>query len=182
LAESITNLAHETFVKVRDGEDSDEILRDLQHRVFTLETSESNGMNDPAKDVDEWAAYMMSIVDDPSKAYGLMTGIQPLDSITTGFHRQDFSVVGARTSIGKTAFTLEIVKRLNENRHKCAIFSLEMMKTQLYNRFMSNLMQVNFEQFRTGRLARNHYETMQKRKEELKTIYVDDTRGVSADY
>ncbi|GAC44002.1 hypothetical protein, partial [Paenibacillus popilliae] len=31
LAESITNLAHETFVKVRDGEDSDEILRDLQH-------------------------------------------------------------------------------------------------------------------------------------------------------
>ncbi|WP_042229663.1 DnaB-like helicase C-terminal domain-containing protein, partial [Paenibacillus popilliae] len=30
--------------------------------------------------------------------------------------------------------------------------------------------------------ARNHYETMQKRKEELKTIYVDDTRGVSADY
>ncbi|CAH8249740.1 DnaB helicase C-terminal domain-containing protein [Paenibacillus melissococcoides] len=182
LAENITNLAHETYMKVQDGEDSDEILRDIQSKVFMLETSESSGMHDPAKDVDEWAEYMMTIVDDPSKAYGLMTGLQPLDSITTGFHRQYFSVIGARTSMGKTAFTLEIVKRLNASGYKCGIFSLEMMKRQLYNRFMSSIMQVNFEQFRTGRLARNHYETMMKKKDELKSIYVDDTRGVSADY
>lgn len=182
LAEQITHLSHDTYQRLLDGEDSDHILRSLQSQVFMLETSESGGIHDPSKDIDEWAAYMMQVVSDPSIAYGLMTGLPSIDSITTGWHRQDFSVIGGRTSMGKTAFVLENVLRLNANGFKCGIFSLEMMKRQLYNRMMSNLMQVNFEQFRTGRLGRTHYETMLKRKEELKSIFIDDTRGVSSDY
>lgn len=83
--------------------------------------------------------------------------------------------------MGKTVFVIEMFLRLS-NGYKCAMFSLEMSKQQLYFRMMSNLMQVNFELFRTGRLAPNHYQNMQKYKDELKKLYIDATRAVSADY
>jgi replicative DNA helicase len=39
----------------------------------------------------------------PSKAYGMMTGLEEIDVLTTGFYIGDFIVIGARTSIGKSA-------------------------------------------------------------------------------
>ncbi|PNQ78895.1 DnaB-like helicase C-terminal domain-containing protein [Paenibacillus sp. F4] len=183
LAGDILSLANELRSRTVEGEDPDTILRDIQNVAFTLETSESGGMGDPSRDVDEWSEYMLKLAEDPTLAYGLMTGLRPLDSITTGWHRQDFSVVGAWTSMGKTAFTIENVLRLNNAGYKCAMFSLEMIKRQIYTRMMANKLEVDLEQFRTGRLAKHHYqERMIREKEALKSIYVDDTRGISADY
>lgn len=162
--------------------DPDQVLRTLQQEVMQLATSESDALQDSGKDVDEWAEHMLEIHEDPSKAFGLMTGIHDMDGITTGWHRKDFVVVGARTSMGKSAFMLENVLRLNKNGYKTAIFSLEMTKRQIYTRMMANLMQVPMEQLRTGRLPKNHYDTLLQRKEELKSIYVDDTRGVTPEY
>lgn len=183
LAGDILSLANELHSRTVEGEDPDTILRDIQNVAFTLETSESGGMGDPSRDVDEWSEYMLKLAEDPTLAYGLMTGLRPLDSITTGWHRQDFSVVGAWTSMGKTAFTIENVLRLNNAGYKCAMFSLEMIKRQIYTRMMANKLEVDLEQFRTGRLAKHHYQDrMIREKEALKSIYVDDTRGISADY
>ncbi|MNS39867.1 Replicative DNA helicase [compost metagenome] len=183
LSGDIISLSKEVLERATNGADPDEILRDIQNTAFVLETSESGGMHDPGKDVDEWADYMLRLHDNPSLAFGLMTGIQSLDRITKGWHRQDFSVVGAWTSMGKTAFTIENVLCLNQAGYKCAMFSLEMIKRQLYTRMMANRLQVDLEQFSTGNLARQHYEErMLREKEALKSIYVDDTRGVSADY
>lgn len=183
LAGDILSLSSELRERATSGEDPDEILRDVQNVAFVLETSESGGMSDPGKDVDEWSEYMLRLAEDPTLAYGLMTGLRPLDAVTTGWHRQDFSVVGAWTSMGKTAFTIENVLRLNAAGYKCAMFSLEMIKRQIYTRMMANKLQVDLEQFRTGRLAKQHYEErMMKERDSLKSIYVDDTRGISADY
>lgn len=183
LSQDVYSLGSELQQRVAEGEDPDDILRDVQQTAFTLETSESGGLSQPDKDVDDWAEYMLRLAEDPTLAYGLMTGLLKMDKVTTGWHRQDFSVVGAWTSMGKTAFTIENVLRLNKAGFKCAMFSLEMIKRQIYIRMMANILQVNLEQFRTGRLAKQHYsERMMREKEALKSIYVDDTRGISADY
>ncbi|MEJ9220347.1 replicative DNA helicase [Paenibacillus glucanolyticus] len=182
LGTNLNKLARNTIYQLNEDEDPDETLRSLQQSVLSLHTSESESLIDPDREVDEWAEYMLEVSKDPSKAYGLMTGLPSLDGITKGWFRQDFSVVGARTSMGKTAFMLEVAIRLHQAGYKVAIFSLEMIKRQLFNRMMSNLMQVSYELFRTGRLAYNHYDTMMRRKNEIKGIYVDDTRGISADY
>lgn len=183
LSTELKDLAVKTLNLIEEEEDPDETLRAIQKKAFALTTSEGKDGSSPDRDVDEWAEGVLEIVDDPAKAFGLLTGFRPIDAMTTGWHRQDFSVVGARTSMGKTAFVLEMILRLNEAGYKCAMFSLEMMKRQLYNRMMSNLLQVDLEQFRTGRLARHHYiERMMKEKDKLKSLYIDDTRGVSSDY
>lgn len=181
LSRQIHTIAINIINQTHDGEDPDGTLRYMQEKAFSLYSSESD-IGDQDKDLDEWAQYMLEIAEDPSKAFGLMTGIQSLDTLTTGFHRQDFSVIGARTSMGKSAFVIELLLRLHQAGYKCAMFSLEMTKRQLFNRMICNLMQVSLEMFRMGRLAKNHYETMLKRKEELRGIYINETRGISADY
>ncbi|WP_025693061.1 replicative DNA helicase [Paenibacillus zanthoxyli] len=183
LAEELKSLSLETLGKVNDENNPDDVLRVLQQRSLSLFTSESKDGSTPDQDVDGWVDYILEIVEDPKKAFGLLSGMYSIDKMTTGWHRQDFSVIGARTSMGKTAFVLEMLMRLNAKGHKCAMFSLEMSKRQLFNRMMANILQVDFEQFRTGQLPKHFYtEHMVREKKRLTSLYIDDTRAVSADY
>ncbi|MDN4069242.1 DnaB-like helicase C-terminal domain-containing protein [Paenibacillus vini] len=183
LAKGLSGLSREVIQRTADGEDPDQILRDVQNSAFTLESSESGGNHEAGEGIDGWFERKLKIMEDNSLAYGLLTGIGSLDALTTGWHRKDFSVVGGWTSMGKTAFVLEIVKLLNAANYKCAIFSLEMIEDQIYDRMTSNILQVSLEQFRLGKLARHHYlERANRVKEHLRSIFIDDTRGISADY
>lgn len=181
LKSNIERLCMDT-VKKLDNISSDELLRELQEQSIKLQTSELGALQDPEKDVTEYLEYMESIMKNPSIAFGLMTGLVDLDRVTTGWHRQDFSVLGARTSIGKSAVAIANVLHLNENGYKCAIFSLEMSKRQIYNRMVANRTGFNLEVIRTGQLDPNNLHKVKALKSKLSSIYVDDTRGVSADY
>ncbi|MBX6361972.1 MAG: AAA family ATPase, partial [Acidobacterium ailaaui] len=183
VAAQILTSSREWYNKALENDcDPDEILRDMQEKAFSISSTEISGISDPDKDVDEWHQWITEITYDPSKALGLMTGLSDLDRITTGWHRTDFIVIGARTSIGKSAFLIDTVLRLTKNGYKCAIFSLEMSKKQIYNRMIANLMGISLEVLRTGQLAKERLSEIARYKDLLKQIYVDDTRGVSADY
>lgn len=167
---------------IDSAEEPDDVLRELKTRVDELETTESTTLSNPVNDLDEYAAHMMEIVADPSKAYGLMTGLDELDRITLGFQRKDFSVVGARTSMGKSAFMLQICILLHFAGYKVGIFSLEMSKRQLYDRIMANILNIALETYRTGQAHPSYYDKMKEVKNKLYGLYVDDTRGVNSEY
>lgn len=162
--------------------DPDELLSEAQSIINNLSNTEATELHDTDKDLDDYFEYMEEIIADPSKAFGLMTGIEELDRITTGFHKGDFIVVGARTSMGKSAFMLEIALTLTKAGHRVAIYSLEMSKRQIYNRMMANLMNLELNIIKSGKMFVNRIPEMKKHKEFLRRIYIDDTRGVSADY
>lgn len=161
--------------------DADDILREAQKDIMHLQTSESEDISDTAGDVEKWFQYIMEIADDPSKAFGMLTGLSSIDNILTGLHRQHFSVLGGYTSMGKTAIVIEMLLRMNASKYKCAMFSLEMSKRDLYNRMMANLMQVNSRDLKMGRLYKEQYQKIPNFKDQLKSLYIDDTRGLTAD-
>lgn len=163
-------------------EKADDILTKLQKHAFELEGSEAGEIEDMRKIVDEFAAWVEEIMQDPSKAYGLLTGIKEMDAITTGWHRGDLIVVGARTSMGKSAFMIENVLRLHKAGYKVAIFSLEMTRRQIYLRMMANLMGISHEVLRTGQMAAELLPKFHEMKKLLYGIYVNDTRGVDCEY
>ncbi|WP_409274842.1 replicative DNA helicase [Neobacillus sp. SCS-31] len=67
---------------------------------------------------------------------GVPSGFKKLDRLTGGFQESDLVVIGARPSMGKTAFALNIA--LNAaNEDVTAVFSLEMSKKQLLKRAAS---------------------------------------------
>lgn len=164
------------------SKDPNEVLSEMQTLVNNLSNTESTDLHDTDKDIDDYFEWLEEVIADPSKALGLLTGIEELDRITTGFHRGDFIVIGARTSMGKSAFMLEIALCMARNGYKVAIFSLEMSKRQIYNRFIANLMSLELNTVKSGKMAAHLIPSLKKHKEFLRQIYIDDTRGVSADY
>ena len=164
------------------GRDPNEVLSELQSRINQLSNTEATELHDTDKDLDDFFDWIEEIIEDPSKAFGLLTGIDELDRMTTGFHRGDFIVIGARTSVGKSAFMIEIALSLAKNGYKVAIYSLEMSKRQLYYRMLANLMTLDLKMIKSGRMLPQRLTEMRRHKEFLKNIYIDDTRAISADY
>jgi len=75
---------------------------------------------------------------------GVKTGISELDAIRGGLKPTEVIVVGARPSVGKTAFAGQIALNMARNGHKVGIISLEMSNAQLGMRIFSIISGVEF--------------------------------------
>lgn len=66
----------------------------------------------------------------------LKTGFNDLDCILSGLENSSIVTIGARPSMGKTAFITAIMLNLLEQKKKCLFFSLEMSKNQFIKRLV----------------------------------------------
>ncbi|MBI3891422.1 MAG: replicative DNA helicase [Candidatus Wallbacteria bacterium] len=93
---------------------------------------------------------------------GVPSGFADLDKLTTGFQKQDFIVLAARPSMGKTAFALEMLKNAALLHNIPAVFfSLEMSAKQLVLRMLCSRAKVDSKSVReirskARRLKREH--------------------------
>ena len=86
---------------------------------------------------------------------GIPTGFAELDRMTAGFQRNDLIIVGARPSVGKTAFALNIAQNVaTKTDENVAIFSLEMGAEQLVMRMLCAEGNINAQNLRTGAFNR----------------------------
>lgn len=112
---------------------------------------------------------------------GIPTGFAELDRMTAGFQRNDLIIVGARPSVGKTAFALNIAQnvatRAGEN---VAIFSLEMGAEQLVMRMLCAEGNIDAQRLRTGTLTDEDWAKLTMAMGSLSNagIFIDDTPGV----
>lgn len=84
---------------------------------------------------------MFDLVEDMQIEKGEIQGIPSafteLDKMTSGFKDGDFVVIGARPSMGKTAFGLNLTVGAAESGALVAVYSLEMKNMQLGRRMLS---------------------------------------------
>ena len=112
---------------------------------------------------------------------GVPTGFVELDRITAGFQRNDFIVVAARPSVGKTAFALNISQNVaTKTDENVAIFSLEMGAQQLVMRMLCAEGNIDAQRLRTGKLTPEDWERLTMAMGSLSNagIYIDDTPGI----
>lgn len=113
---------------------------------------------------------------------GVPSGYAELDKLTTGFQKQDFIVLAARPSMGKTAFALEMLKNAALLYGIPSVFfSLEMSARQLVMRMLCSRAQVNSNKVRQGFLSSEDWTPLTTAAGELSNtpIFIDDTPGVS---
>ena len=85
---------------------------------------------------------------------GMPTGFNELDRMTAGLQKQDFIVIAARPSVGKTAFALNIAEGVaKQEQFAVGIFSLEMGRKQLLKRMISSNGRINAQHIRTSNLV-----------------------------
>lgn len=94
------------------------------------------------------------------KLFGLDTGFSELNRMTGGLQKSDLIILGARPSMGKTAFALNILANLARKNVSVAIFSLEMSSEQLTNRLFSLYGLIDSNSIRLGKLDGNELERL----------------------
>src|SRR3989338_2732544 len=110
---------------------------------------------------------------------GVATGFTKLDEILSGLQRSDFIILGARPSLGKTTLAFDIARHAAVKNHiPVGIFSLEMSREQVVDRFISAEAQVALWRLRTGKLSDQlEFEMIQESFDRLSQapIFIDDT-------
>ncbi|MCM3726845.1 replicative DNA helicase [Neobacillus cucumis] len=112
---------------------------------------------------------------------GISTGFAELDRMTAGFQRNDLIIVGARPSVGKTAFALNIAANVaTKTAENVAIFSLEMGAEQLVMRMLCSEGNIDAQRLRTGSLTDDDWGKLTMAMGSLSNsgIFIDDTPGV----
>jgi replicative DNA helicase len=112
---------------------------------------------------------------------GIATGFAELDKMTAGFQRNDLIIVGARPSVGKTAFALNISQNVaTKTGENVAIFSLEMGAEQLVMRMLCAEGNIDAQRLRTGSLTDEDWGKLTMAMGSLSNagIFIDDTPGV----
>ncbi len=113
---------------------------------------------------------------------GVPSGYYKLDDITSGWQPSDLVIVAGRPAMGKTSFALSMAKNIAaEYQVPMAFFSLEMSNTQLVNRLISNVCEIQGSKILNGQLRPDEWERLDKRVNNLlgAPLFIDDTPGLS---
>jgi len=113
---------------------------------------------------------------------GIATGFHELDDLTCGLQNGEMIIVAGRPSMGKTSLALNIAEHLGlEERIPLALFSLEMGKQQLAERFLCSVGEVDAQSVRKGMLTTEHYQMLVEACGTLSEapIFIDDTSALT---
>lgn len=113
---------------------------------------------------------------------GVKTGFTDLDKVTSGFQKANLIILAARPGQGKTAITLNMAQYIaTQDKKPVAIFSLEMSKEELVDRFLVSQADVDAWRLKTGKLSEDDFGKLSEAMGELAEapIYIDDTPGLN---
>ena len=115
---------------------------------------------------------------------GITTGFSNINKFTNGFQRGEVTIVGARTSVGKTSLALNMAyKAALKGGATVAIFELEMTGEMLVKRMISMASNVPLSKITTGNLNEIEKLKIYKTSEEITSlpIFIDDGPNSLAD-
>ena len=115
---------------------------------------------------------------DKNSLRGVPTHFTKLDNLLSGLQRSDLIILGARPSTGKTAFALDIARQTALSGHAVGIFSVEMSRDQIIDRFIASQAQIPLWRLRSGRLNDElEFALVQQALDELSKapIFIDDS-------
>jgi len=164
-------------------EDVMQILDLAERNIFDISQNRSQEGFSPIKEVlMESFNRIEELYLNKKSLTGLTTGFLDIDRKTSGLQKSDLILIAARPSMGKTAFALNIAQNAAlKGNASVAIFSLEMAKEQLVQRFLSSESHIEIQKIRTGNLGDDEWPRLAKAMGPLSQakIYIDDTPGIT---
>jgi len=118
---------------------------------------------------------------DGQKQLGLTTGLD-FEKHIGGFESGKFYVVAARPAMGKSAFALEVIKRIASDGIPVGMMSLEMANDSLALRLLTSDVGIDAGDIRRGKLSDDQMDKIQESCNHLAKlpIYFDDNSYVTA--
>ncbi|MBU1119411.1 replicative DNA helicase [Patescibacteria group bacterium] len=168
--------------------DIGEILDGAEQRLFGVSQKYLKDNFVPIKNIlAETFDRIDELHKDSGKLRGIPTSFYDLDNLLAGLQKSDLVILAARPSMGKTTLALDIARHVAvEKKIPTGIFSLEMSKEQLVDRFLCAEAGVDLWRMRTGKLSTSEdsddFPRIASAMGSLSEapLFIDDTPGASA--
>ncbi len=158
-----------------------EKLNEAERKIFAVTDKNVIGSASALKDL-VVHAYELIEKRERSHVTGLATGFHELDELTCGLQNGEMIIIAGRPSMGKTSLALNISESIGiTEKIPMAIFSLEMGKQQLAERFLCSAGKIDTQAARKGMLNDEQYHRLASASEMLSEapIYIDDTASLT---
>lgn len=158
-----------------------EILDQAEQRVFAVTEKKVTSSAASLKDL-VTQAYELIEKREGTHVTGLSTGFHELDDMTCGLQPGEMVIIAGRPSMGKTSLALNIAEYLGvSEKIPIAIFSLEMSRHVLAERFLCSVSSIDAQLVRKGMLSTEHYQKLVEACGVLSEapIYIDDCSTLS---
>jgi replicative DNA helicase len=136
------------------------ILEETQQRLFDLSDtgrgfvlrSAQEIIRDTIRDIERIRRSQKDIT-------GVPSGFDELDKLTSGFQNEEFIIIGARPSVGKTALALTMASHIAIQKNiPAGFFTLEMSDKALMLRILSAEARISSNSLRTGFIAASDFD------------------------
>jgi len=153
LRRNLITISHNIISKAHNEAQSiDEILEAAEKDIFDINekqhTSTFAEVRDVVKEAFDLIEERMRL---KTEFTGVPTGFTDLDKKTSGFQKSEMIIVGARPSIGKTAWALNVAANITLRQNiPCGFFTLEMSNTSLMTRLLAMEARVDSSKLKAG--------------------------------
>lgn len=130
------------------GLDSDRVA-DATAILAAAQSSRGGQLVSMGDALKSWYADLTARYERGDALSGLSTGLADLDALTHGLQAGDLIIVGARPSMGKTAFALHLIRACAAAGGAALVFSIEMPTRDLANRMVSSVARVSSDVLRS---------------------------------
>ncbi|MGN0728240.1 replicative DNA helicase [Treponema sp.] len=139
------------------------ILEDAEQKIFKLTDVNQSAQVYAMKDVVPKAIQLIDTRYKNKNAFsGIPSGLNDLDTMTSGFQNSEMIIIGARPSMGKTALALSMMQNIAVDRGiPCGFFSLEMSADQIVQRLLSQIARIPGSKLRNGMLKIEDFKKLQ---------------------
>ncbi|MBN2183377.1 MAG: replicative DNA helicase [Sedimentisphaerales bacterium] len=161
--------------------DVHDVLDEAERKIFSVTNKNISGNAAALKDL---VVRSFELIEKRQGIHvtGLPTGFFELDEWTCGLQNGEMIIVAGRPSMGKTSLALNIAEHIGQvEKIPVAIFSLEMGRQQLAERFLCSISEIDSQKVRRGLLSDEDYKKLADACAELSEapIYIDDTSALS---
>ena len=178
----LVRVSHEILEEAyNEGGDIGEKLDTAEQKIFAVTEKKISGSASPLKSL---ISEVFENIESRKGVHvtGLPTGYYELDENLCGLQKGEMLIIAGRPSMGKTSFALNVAEHIGaDNSTPLVIFSLEMSKQQLVERFLCSRGHFDSQAVRKGMLNTDQLAQLTAVGSELfeKPIFVDDSPGLT---
>lgn len=145
------------------SKETSSVLEQVESRIFAItEKNATIDIQEMPSVVQNAFNLISSNISRGSDYTGIASGIDELDGMTSGFQNSEFTVIGARPSMGKTALAMSFMEHIAiNNKIPCGFFSLEMSSSMIGQRLFSQAGRIPGFKLKSGHLRKDEMQKLQ---------------------
>ena len=161
----------------------DELIHNSSESVFSAISGNEKNPYQHGGEVVNRSMDRIQFVQSTTGITGVHSGFTELDKYTMGWQKGNLIILGARPSVGKTAFALNLARNAAvEFGHGVAIFSLEMTDVELTDRLIASESGISADKLKGKvKMVPEEWVVLEQSLKKLvkAPLYIDQTPGIT---